>query len=340
MSSSSDEEVISAAEKSSMAMTIDGGLLLLRSSVHRKAGYMFKQYTKLHGNNGATSLCWFAPSRTMNPKLPQRVIDEALADDSTRARAEYFNVWREDSGDFVPMDDLEACTDWGIVEREPQRGTCVLRLTETSRLAAAGIRRRYVFATWIMIAAKSLVVDLVRERRPRFVLNDVIAEWAGLLDNYGITQIWSDGYAFGISADIWSRNGITNIKADNDTSTNYLCALPFLTSRRSRLIDVETIRKQFAGLQRTVRGGYETVEHAKTASAHDDVATAVAGCLVHAAKAAKNCLVVRREHVALVAAHGLHRSGWVPAEERAARAAARIGERRFLQMQRGRRFKY
>ena len=340
MSSSSDEEVVSAAEKS-LSMTIDGGLLLMQSSVHRKAGFMHRQFQKLHGNNQSSSLCWFAPSRTMNPKLPQRVIDEALAEDSTRARAEYLNIWREDSGDFIPLTDLEECTDWDVVEREPQRGTFYYAFCDISTgrgKDSAALCICHVEND----SAKSLVVDLVRERRPRFVLNDVIAEWAGLLDNYGIPKIWSDGYAFGISADIWSRNGIINTKADSDTSTNYLCALPFLTSRRALLIDVETIRKQFAGLQRTVRGGYETVEHAKTASAHDDVAAAVAGCLVHAAKAAKNRLdpVAMKAILSKVAFRGAHRSGYQDSYQRASALESRMGERAYAMMTRGSRFRF
>src|SRR5262249_30864021 len=45
---SSDEEVVGAAEPS-MAMCPDGGLLLLGSSVHRRVGYMYRRYKKLHG---------------------------------------------------------------------------------------------------------------------------------------------------------------------------------------------------------------------------------------------------------------------------------------------------
>ena len=65
---SSDEEVVGAAEPS-MAMTPGGGLLLLGSSVHRRKGYMYKQYKKLHGNNESEDICWFAPSTTMNSKF-------------------------------------------------------------------------------------------------------------------------------------------------------------------------------------------------------------------------------------------------------------------------------
>jgi hypothetical protein len=44
---SNDEEVVNAAVPS-MAMCIDGGLLVLGSSVHRRTGYMYKQFLKLH----------------------------------------------------------------------------------------------------------------------------------------------------------------------------------------------------------------------------------------------------------------------------------------------------
>jgi hypothetical protein len=66
---SSDEEVVAAALPS-MAMTPDGGLLMLGSSVHRRVGYMYRQFKKLHGNDASEDICWFAPSSVMNPVLP------------------------------------------------------------------------------------------------------------------------------------------------------------------------------------------------------------------------------------------------------------------------------
>ena len=97
-----------------MAMCPDGGLLMLGSSVHRKRGYMYRKYKQLHGNDDSEDICWFAPSAVMNPKLPQHVIDRALAEDAPRARAEFLNVWREDLADFMPLDVVEACTDFGV----------------------------------------------------------------------------------------------------------------------------------------------------------------------------------------------------------------------------------
>jgi hypothetical protein len=87
---SSDEEVVNAAEPS-MAMCPDGGMLLLASSVYRKKGYMYRKFKQLHGNEESEDICWFAPSATMNPKLPTRFVEKALAEDSAKAGAEYLN---------------------------------------------------------------------------------------------------------------------------------------------------------------------------------------------------------------------------------------------------------
>src|SRR5262249_12595368 len=116
---SSDEEVVGAAEPS-MAMCHDGGLLMLGSSVYRKRGYMHRKWKELYGNDESEDICWFAPSAGMNPKLPAHVVDRALAEDPIKARAEYLNVWRDDQASFLPLEVVEACTDWDVIERLPE----------------------------------------------------------------------------------------------------------------------------------------------------------------------------------------------------------------------------
>jgi hypothetical protein len=122
---SNDEEVVGAAEPS-MAMCPDGGLLLLGSSVHRKRGYMYRRYRQWHGNDEVEDLCWFAPSTVMNPRLPRKVVDEALADNAARAGAEFDNLWREDVSDFLPLDVIEGNTAFGVYQRDPQPGIVYL----------------------------------------------------------------------------------------------------------------------------------------------------------------------------------------------------------------------
>src|SRR5262249_18659053 len=278
-SASSDEVVVAAAEPS-MAMTPDGGLLLLGSSVHRKRGYMYRKFKQLHGNDDSDDLCWFAPSSVMNPKLPQHVVDKALAEDAHKAGAEFLNRWREDLSDFIPLDVIEGCTDVGIRERPPLPG-----LYYTAFVDAAGGTGSDSFT--IAIAHReydkggTVKLDLLRERKPRFVPAAVVSEFAGLLRLYGVRQVQGDRFAGAFHSDEWARNGITFMPCDKTTAENYLHALPILLSGRARLLDNATLRTQLTGLERKVQaGGRETVTHAQVASAHDDVATSACGALV------------------------------------------------------------
>jgi len=58
-----------------MAMCPDGGLLMLGSSVHRKVGYMYRQYRKLHGNDDTDSL---RSTATMFAWSPAKLIGKSL----------------------------------------------------------------------------------------------------------------------------------------------------------------------------------------------------------------------------------------------------------------------
>ena len=69
----------------------------------------------------------------------------------------------------------------------------------------------------------------------------------------------------------------------HDTSGNYLHLLPHLSAREVRFIDSPTVRSQFASLERHLPpSGHEMIRKPQSASAHDDVATSVAGALVAA----------------------------------------------------------
>jgi hypothetical protein len=275
---SSDEEVVGAAEPS-MAMCPDGGLLLLGSSVHRKRGYMFRKFKQLHGNGESEDICWFAPSRAMNPQLPAHYVDKAIAEDAPKARAEYFNVWREDLSDFIPLDLIESCTDFGVHERAPQSGVKYIAFCD----AASGTGTDS-FTLAIAHRGTPHMLDLVRERRPHFVPSQVIAEFAQLLKLYKVMEVQGDKFALGFHADEWRSHGIKFVPCERITSDNYLSVLPLLLSGRVRLIDNATLRKQLASLERRVGAGdRETVSRPQHPGAHDDVATSACGALVTAA---------------------------------------------------------
>jgi hypothetical protein len=277
-SASSDEEVVGAAEPS-MAMCPDGGLLLLGSSVHRQRGYCYRKYKELHGNDQAEDVCWFAPSKLMNPKLPQSVVDAAIREDPHRGGAEFGNRWREDMDDFIPLDAIESVTDFGTLERLPQPGISYVAFMDAS--TGTGSDSFTLCITHRPLFGEDIVtVDAVRERKPRFVPAEVIREYAALLKFYGISEVRGDSFGGGLVSDEWLRHGITFKPSDYTTSENYLRALPIFLAKRCRLVDSAALRQQLASLERHVSGTRETVSHPNVASAHDDLATAVCGALV------------------------------------------------------------
>ena len=58
-----------------------------------------------------------ATSRQLNPTLPQRIIDDALARDPAAARSE----WRDDIGAFVSRDLIESAIDRDVIVRAPEK---------------------------------------------------------------------------------------------------------------------------------------------------------------------------------------------------------------------------
>lgn len=276
-SSSSDEEIIAAAEPS-MSMTPDGGLMIMASSVHRKRGYMYRKFKELHGNNEAEDICWLAPSRVMNPALPEKVVTKAMAADPQRARAEFGSQWRDDVSDFIPREVVEAATDYGVRERAPLGGIKYIAFTD-----AAGGTGKDSFSLAIAHRERggTAVLDFLRERKPRFIPAAVVKEYAEILKVYRITSIKGDRYSAGWNADEWSRAGIKYEPSELTKSELYLAALPMLLSGQVRLLDSQTLRDQFTGLERRVHStGRESVDDNGSASANDDLANACAGAIV------------------------------------------------------------
>jgi hypothetical protein len=234
----------------------------------------------LHGNNDTNDICWFATSQTMNPRLSQAVVDAAMASDRLKASAEYLNIWREDVSDFVPLDVVEDNTDFETYERPPQPHVQYWAYFD----GATGVPGGSSFTMAITHRQGDDVVhDLIRERKPRFVARDVIAEFAQTLKSYNISEIAGDQFAHELFADEWQRNGVRAIEGEFDTSENYRRLLMMLMGRRVKMLNSATLRQQLTSLERHVLpSGNEVIRRPQVASAHDDVATSVAGALVRA----------------------------------------------------------
>jgi hypothetical protein len=125
------------------------------------------------------------------------------------------------------------------------------------------------------------VMDAVREARPPFQPSRVVAEFASLLQSYGIRDLEGDRYAGSWPSEAFAKHGIRYEPADHPKSQIYGDVLPVLNSGRARLLDHDRLVAQLCGLERRVRaGGHDTIDHA--VGGRDDVANSVAGALLRA----------------------------------------------------------
>jgi hypothetical protein len=276
-SESSDEEVVAAASPG-MATVPGGGWLLLGSTTYRKKGLMYRKFAELHGNDTAADLCVLAASQTMHPTLSAEFIEGELAKDPAKNRAEYLSEWRSDVSDFLPLEVVESCTDWGVRERPPVPGIKYFGFVD----AATGTGTDSMALGIAHVVGTEVVLDAIRERKPQFSPEAVAGEHTALLRLYGVTEVRGDHQTAWVRT-YYERGGVLWIPSRWNKSEIYLATLPLMMSGRARLFDDEVLRRQLTGLERRTHAeGRESVDHGRSASAHDDVANVACGALLTA----------------------------------------------------------
>ena len=267
-SANPDYEILNAI-RPAMA-TLEGKLIAL-SSPYSKRGALWDAYRRYYRSSNKHVLVAQAPSKTMNPSLPQRVIEQAYERDPESAKAEYGAQFRSDLEAFIAREVVESVTRQYPLE---------LPYNSRNRYAAfvdpaGGGQDEYTLSIghW---EDKRLVVDLVRAKRG--VPAAITEEFAAVLKAYSVRQVHSDKYAGNWPADEFKKHGITIDYSPKPRSELYLDALPAITSGRVELPPCEKLIVQFAGLERkTSKQGRDSVNHAP--GAHDDRANAAAGLI-------------------------------------------------------------
>jgi hypothetical protein len=296
-SANPDVEII-AAIKPAMA-TIPNAMLLCASSPYAQRGALFDAFKRHYGKdsndlervreNPADSagksrtgsvLVWRAPTRTMNPTVPQSVIDAAMEADPASAAAEYLAQFRTDVETFVTRDLVEAAVIAGRYELPRIEHVRYHAFVDPS----GGSSDSMTLAICHM-QGNRVIVDAIRERRAPFSPDDVVKEFAATLRSWGISRVVGDRYASEWPRERFKVHGIEYRVADKPKSDLYLTLLPLLNSGRVELLDHQRLINQLTGLERrTSRAGKDSIDHPP--GAHDDIANAVAGAAVLAAQAA------------------------------------------------------
>ena len=210
----------------------------------------------------------------MNSTVPQSYIDAHLADDAARASSEYLAMFRSDLEAFVSREVVEACVG-DFYELSPVAGRSYYEFVDP-----AGGSGGDAFALAISHReGQSVVVDLVRERRPPFMPSQVIDELGLLLKAYRIGKVVGDKWAGGFPPEAFQRGGIRYEPSKQAKSDLYRDALPLLNSGRIVLPKNDRLFNQLVSLERHVaRGGHDVIDHPR--DQHDDLANAAMGAAV------------------------------------------------------------
>jgi len=280
-STNPDWEIINALRP---AMATLGGKLIALSSPYAKRGALWATYRRHYGKPGSILVAQ-ADTRTMNPLIPERVIDEAMESDPEAARAEYGAQFRSDLETFLLREVVDAAVRTSPLELPFDRALRYYAFVDP----AGGGQDEYTIA----IGHKEdddTVVDVLRARRG--IPAEITAEYAALLKSYRIRKVTGDKYAGSWPADEFKKHDTKYAPSEkHDTkyapsekpkSGLYLDLLPALNSGRVELPPDDRLVNQLIGLERrTARGGRDSIDHAP--GGHDDRANVVAG-LVSVAK--------------------------------------------------------
>jgi hypothetical protein len=269
-SSNPDREILDAVRP---GLATTRGPLILASSPYARRGVLWQSYKRNFGPDGdPLVLVAKGATRDLNPSLPQSVIDRAYERDRAMAAAEYGAKFRTDLEAFVSMEAVEACVG-DYREMAPSAQQRYFAFVDPS----GGSSDSFTLAIGHKEGPdKRIVIDVVREVRPPFSPEAVIAEFAALCQRYRIHLVIGDRYAGEFPREGFAKFSIRYEPSAKPKSDLYRDFLALLNSGRVVLPKHEKLVHQLVGLERrTSRGGRDSIDHAP--GGHDDLANGVAG---------------------------------------------------------------
>ncbi len=278
-SANPDEELLAAVRPA--LLTVPDARVFGISSPYARRGILHQAVTDHWGRDGDDVLVFNADTASLNPTVPTAAIVRAFEDDAARAASEYGSEglvqFRSDVSSLFDPDVLHAAVVAGRYELPPVDGVPYVGFVDVSGGSADSFTCAVAHAE-----GERVVLDAVREWRPRFDPDQVTAECATLLKAYGLRSVTGDKYGTAWVTTQFLKNGMTYQASALAKSELYLAALPLLNAGRVQLLDSPRLLAQLAQLERrTVRGtGRDVVDHPPGAGSHDDVANSVCGVLV------------------------------------------------------------
>jgi hypothetical protein len=278
-SASPDTETY-VAIKPSLA-SLPSSMVIGISSPYRRSGLLFEKYKAHFGKNDDDVLVIQAATRTLNPTIAQEIIDKAMQEDPVAARSEWGADWRDGIESFISREAVEACIVPGRFELPPLPFETV-----TAHIDPSGGSSDSMTVAVSMRQGDHAVLVAIREAKPPFSPEAVVADFAAFLKSYRIKTATSDRYGAEWIRERFHVHGIELVPSEKTTSDLYREFLPLVNSQKVELLDHPKAIAQICALERrTGRGGRDSIDHPP--GGHDDLATVIAGSLVMATSASR-----------------------------------------------------
>lgn len=283
-------EVITALRPA--LITIPDSLLVVISSVYSRRGIFYETFRLHEGADDSPVLTCRAPTRMLNPTVPEHAITAALAQDESSARAEYLGEWRADLEALLSRELLDRCTVARRVELPAASELHYVGFVDPS----GGSGADSFTAAVAHVEQGRVILDAVRETKPPLSPSAVVASLAQFFRGYRIQSITGDRYAGLWPRERFAEHGITYTPAEQTRSEYYLQLVPLLNSTvdgqpQVELLDIPRLHGQLASLERRTGRGRDTVD--APARLHEDLANSSAGVIVTAHEQARRCIVVQ-----------------------------------------------
>lgn len=284
-SANPDKEILNALRPG--LATSPGSMLLCISSPYARRGALWEAFRKHYGKDGDPVLVWQADTLSMNPTIDPSVIEQAMEDDESAARAEYLAEFRTDIESFIDRETVEKLIVPGRVGLPYMRDVQYTAFCDPS----GGSSDSFTLAIAHM-KDDVAVLDCLLESKPPFSPEATVKDFCATLAAYRIDRITGDRYGAEWPVEQFRKWGVSYETSEKTKSELYQEMLPRLNSGRVELLENRHMVSQLCGLERrTARSGRDSIDHSP--GMHDDLANAVAGALV-TASAPRNYTVVKK----------------------------------------------
>ena len=278
-----DVEVVRAI-RPAMA-TFPHGKLILVSSPYTMSGVLWDAWRKR--DTDPEVLVWHAPTRLMNPTVPESFLKREQARDPENYRREYEAEFTEAISSFLPADAIDLCVVEGRSELPPHQDAYYCAAVDAAykgdafTLAIAHMDRE----------SSKVVVDLLASwqgsRQDPLRLSEVMPQIKEICKRYSVYRVLGDQFGAEPLKDAFNRHSLSY---EERTFTNQSKADIYATLRSRimdqtlELLDHPASLKELRHLElENLPGGGIRIGHGRHVNRHDDFADALALAVSEAA---------------------------------------------------------